>query len=69
MGVKGDSSAHELVKNSKVFSLSFLGTGQKNMAFAYFKHVEPEGDKMGGFAYESSPVNGCPIVSEAPGLG
>ena len=66
IGVKGDSGAHALVKSSKVFSLSFLGTGQRNIAFAYFKHVEPEGGKMGGFAYETSSVTGCPIVSDAP---
>jgi flavin reductase (DIM6/NTAB) family NADH-FMN oxidoreductase RutF len=55
-----------MVKNRKVFSLSFLGTGQKDMAFAYFKHVEPAGGKMGGHAYETGPVTGCPIVSDAP---
>ncbi len=66
VGVKGDASAHAMVKNSKVFTMSFLGTGQKGQAFAFFKHVEPEGGKMGGFAYETGPNTGCPIVSDAP---
>lgn len=66
VGVKRDSSAHALVKSGKVFSLSFLGTGQREIAFAYFKHVEPEGGKMGGFAYEIGPLTGCPIVTNAP---
>lgn len=66
VGLKGDSSAHAMVKNTKVFTMSFLGTGQKGHAFAFFKHVEPEGSKMGGFAYETGPTTGCPIVSDAP---
>jgi flavin reductase (DIM6/NTAB) family NADH-FMN oxidoreductase RutF len=55
-----------MVKNSKAFTLSFLGTGQKGQAFAFFKHVEPEGGKMGGFAYETGPNTGSPILSDAP---
>jgi hypothetical protein len=51
VGVKGDSGAHGMVKNGKVFTLSFLGTGQKDQAFAFFKHVEPEGGKLGVYAY------------------
>lgn len=66
VGVKGDSSAHGMVKNSKQFTMSFLGAGQKGQAFAFFKHVEPEGGKMGGFAYTTGPNTGCPIISDAP---
>jgi flavin reductase (DIM6/NTAB) family NADH-FMN oxidoreductase RutF len=66
VGLKGDSGAHAMVKSRKTFSLSFLGTGQKDLAFAYFRHVEPQGGKMGGFAYETGPATGCPIVSDAP---
>lgn len=66
VGVKTDSSLHQLIKDSGVFSVSFLGTGQKGHAFAFFKHVEPEDGKMGGFAYETGPETGCPIVSDAP---
>lgn len=66
VGVKRESTAHALIKNRKAFSLSFLGTGQRDIAFAYFKHVEPEGGKMGPFAYEMGPGTGCPIVSQAP---
>ena len=66
VGVKGDSGAHSMVKNGKVFTMSFLGTGQKDQAFAFFKHVEPEGGKLGGFAYETGANTGCPILSDAP---
>jgi flavin reductase (DIM6/NTAB) family NADH-FMN oxidoreductase RutF len=66
VGVKGDSGAHGMVKNGKVFTISFLGTGQKDHAFAFFKHVEPEGGKLAGYAYETGANTGCPILSDAP---
>lgn len=66
VGVKGDASAHGMIKNSKTFTLSFLGTGQKGQAFAFFKHVEPADGKIGGFAYETAPTTGAPILSDAP---
>ena len=35
IGVKTDSTAHELVKQSKKFTLSMLGTGQKDLAWHF----------------------------------
>lgn len=66
IGVKTDSTAHELVKQSRKFALSFLGTGQKDMGFAFFKHVDPKDGKFGNYAYKDGN-NGCPIIGDAPG--
>lgn len=66
VGLKEGSGAHAMVKASRTFALSFLGTGQKAHAFAFFKHVEPQGATMGGFAFERGPHTGCPVVSDAP---
>ncbi|HVN89455.1 MAG TPA: flavin reductase family protein [Candidatus Binataceae bacterium] len=68
VGVKADSTAHELVKQSKKFTLSFLGTGQKDLGFAFFKHVEPKDGKYGNYAYRDGN-NGCPIIVDAPAAG
>ncbi len=65
VGIKGDSGAHAMVKESKVFALSMLGTGQKAIATSFFKHVEPVDGKFGNFAFESG-ANGAPIISDAP---
>lgn len=65
VGVKNDSGAHAMIKESKKFALSILGPGQKNIAGAYFRHVEPKDGKFGDFAYETGQ-NGTPIVSDAP---
>ena len=66
MGVKNDSGAFAMLKASRVFSLSMLKSGQKDMAYAFFKHVDPEGSTIGGFAY-STAENGCPTLDDAAG--
>jgi flavin reductase (DIM6/NTAB) family NADH-FMN oxidoreductase RutF len=65
VGIKKDSGSHAMVKDSKAFSLSMLGSGQKGIAGAFFRHVEPKDGKFGDFAYETGK-NGAPIVSDAP---
>lgn len=65
IGIKKDSGTHALVKDSGKFSLSVLGTGQKAIAAAFFRHVEPKEGKFGNYAYEAGET-GLPIVSEAP---
>ena len=65
VGVKKDSSVHAMVKNSGKFALSALASGQKAIAGAYFKHVEPKDGKFGDYAFEAG-ANGAPIVSDAP---
>jgi len=66
MGVKNDSGALAMLKASRTFSLSMLKSGQKDMAYAFFKHVEPEGGAIGGFPFAPAE-NGCPIFPDAAG--
>ncbi len=65
VGVKKDSSVHQLLKDSGKFTISFLESGQKKMATSFFKHVEPQNGKFADCAFESGN-NGCPIMSDAP---
>jgi flavin reductase (DIM6/NTAB) family NADH-FMN oxidoreductase RutF len=65
VGIKKDSGSHALVKDSKAFALSMLGSGQKGIAGAFFRHVEPKDGKFGDYAYVTGK-NGAPIVSDAP---
>ncbi len=65
VGLKRDSSSHAMVKESKVFTLSILATGQKAIAGAFFRHVEPKDGKFGDYAFEAGR-NGAPIISDAP---
>lgn len=65
MGVKKDSRLYSMVKASGTFSLSFLESGQKDLAFAYFRPVKVEGNQISGHAYETHET-GAPVLTEAP---
>ena len=65
VGVKADSGAHELVKKAGAFALNILGKGQQGPAFAFFKPVEKDGDKINGEAYTSGST-GAPILRSVP---
>ncbi len=64
LGVKADSGAHALIKESRVFALNVLEKGQQEVATAFFKHTEREGDRIGGQSFEMSP-HGAPLLLEA----
>ncbi|MCK9519377.1 MAG: flavin reductase family protein [Dehalococcoidia bacterium] len=65
VGVKGGTETYDLVKATGKFAISVLGTGQRDIAFAYFKHVEPEGNKLAGYEFETK-TTGAPIIVDAP---
>ena len=65
VGVKADSGAHELVKKAGAFALNILGKGQQGPAFAFFKPVEKDGDKINGEVY-SAGSTGAPVLHSAP---
>ena len=46
VGIKKDSGSHAMVKDSKKFALSMLAAGQKPIAGAFFRHVEPKDGKL-----------------------
>jgi flavin reductase (DIM6/NTAB) family NADH-FMN oxidoreductase RutF len=64
VGVKADSSAHQVIKASGAFALSVLGKGQQDQAFAFFKSVEREGDRIGGQPFRIG-TTGSPILESA----
>ncbi len=64
IGVKKDSKPFGILKAGGKFALSFLESGQRDLAFAFFKSVEPADGKFGSYAYETAQT-GCPIISDA----
>jgi flavin reductase (DIM6/NTAB) family NADH-FMN oxidoreductase RutF len=64
VGVKADSAAHAIVKDSRAFALNVLGKGQKDLAFAFFKALERDGDSIGGEAFTIGS-SGSPILANA----
>jgi len=64
MGVKKDSHLYDVLKRTGSFALSFLATGQKDAAFAFFKPSKMEGQTINGLAFEVHET-GAPVISSA----
>jgi flavin reductase (DIM6/NTAB) family NADH-FMN oxidoreductase RutF len=65
VGVKADSGAHAIIKDSRVFALNILGQDQKGQAFTFFKPLEREGNSIGGEPFRKGSL-GAPILEKAP---
>ena len=65
VGVKADSGAHDIIKESGSFALNVLGKGQQGQAFTFFKSLEREGDTIGGEAFAAG-ATGAPVLANAP---
>ncbi|HYB42782.1 MAG TPA: flavin reductase family protein [Candidatus Methylomirabilis sp.] len=65
VGVKVDSHAHTLIKESGTFALNVLGKGQQGLAFTFFKPATREGSKISGEPYRAG-ATGSPILTNAP---
>jgi flavin reductase (DIM6/NTAB) family NADH-FMN oxidoreductase RutF len=65
MGVKKDSRLYGQLMSTKQFTLSFLESGQKDIAFTFFKPVSVEGNIISGQQFETAQT-GAPIISAAP---
>ncbi|MFQ5934302.1 MAG: flavin reductase family protein, partial [Dehalococcoidia bacterium] len=65
IGVKADSGAHSIIKESGTFAVNVLGKGQQGLAFNFFKSHEREGDTVGGETFEKG-ATGAPLLLNAP---
>jgi flavin reductase (DIM6/NTAB) family NADH-FMN oxidoreductase RutF len=65
VGVKADSGAHAIIKETKTFALNILGKDQKGQAFTFFKTLEREGNSIGGEPFRKGTL-GAPIFENAP---
>ena len=65
LGVKTDSGAYQIIKNTKAFALNMLGKDQKGTAFAFFKPTKLEDGKLSGQVIHKG-TTGAPILDAAP---
>jgi flavin reductase (DIM6/NTAB) family NADH-FMN oxidoreductase RutF len=63
-GVKTDSGAYALLKNTKSFVLNMLGKDQKGLAFTFFKPAQLADGKISGQSFKKA-ANGSPILDAA----
>ena len=64
VGVKADSGAHAVIRESGSFALNVLGKNQQPLAFAFFKPAERDGNTIAGEAF-SSGKTGAPLLASA----
>src|SRR5260370_24914998 len=65
VGVKTDSHAHALIKESKAFALNVLGKGQTAMAFTFFKPATRDGQTLSGEPFRCG-ATGAPALERTP---
>ena len=65
VGVKVDSHAHAVIKESNAFALNVLGKGQQAMAYTFFKPAEKQGATISGEPYRAG-TTGSPILANTP---
>src|SRR5215472_12533352 len=65
VGVKTDSGAYSVVKETKTFALNMLGKDGKGVAFTFFKPTKLEDGKLSGQAIHKGST-GVPILDAAP---
>lgn len=65
--VRADSASNSMIRNSGVFALSVLETGQKDVAAKFFKPQAAVGGRLADVEYTTAPETGCPVLKE--GLG
>src|SRR5207253_8699400 len=63
-GVKTDSGAYSIIKNTKNFTLNMLGKDHKGLAFTFFKPAQLADGKLSGQAIHKG-ANGAPILDAA----
>lgn len=56
-----------MIKNSGVFSISFLETGQKDVAKTFFQPLHRVGNKFEDVEFYVGAETGCPIISNSLG--
>lgn len=56
-----------MIKSSGVFALSFLESGQKEVAQTFFQATQREGNTFSGIEFYAGEETGCPIISNSLG--
>ena len=65
VGLRNDTGIWHRVQAAGVFAVNVLGTGQKDLASTFLRHLEPEGNTIGGAAFHTG-VTGAPILDDVP---
>ncbi len=64
VAAKAGTRSQEQIAKSGVFSVNVAEAGKKEFATAFFRSVEPEGNRLGGYEFTLGET-GCPIFQDA----
>ncbi|MDJ0679059.1 MAG: flavin reductase family protein [Xenococcaceae cyanobacterium MO_167.B52] len=65
--VKQDSGSHAMIEKTKVFAISFLEEGQKELAKQFFQPKRRVGNKFEDVEFYEGAATGCPIIKDSLG--
>lgn len=65
LGIKVDSSLHNVISSSKKFAVNILSEDQKDVAAKFFKPTKVEEGRLNGMVYVLGET-GCPILVDTP---
>ena len=65
--VKQDSGSHQMLKNTGVFTISFLDNTQKDLAAKFFRPQSRVGNKFEDVEFYQGAETGCPIIADSLG--
>jgi flavin reductase (DIM6/NTAB) family NADH-FMN oxidoreductase RutF len=66
VGVKADSRLHALIEHSRSFAVNILAADQKDVASAFFRPSQVEGNRINGYPFEPGPETGAPLLLDLP---
>jgi flavin reductase (DIM6/NTAB) family NADH-FMN oxidoreductase RutF len=65
VGVRAESSGHQIIKDTQSFVLNVLGKGQQDLAFKFFKPASMEAGTIAGESFRTG-ATGAPILESTP---
>lgn len=65
--VKQGTGSHDMIEKTKVFAISFLEEGQKDLAAKFFQPKSRVGNKFEDVEFYEGEETGCPIIKDSLG--
>lgn len=62
VAVRRDSHIYVALREAGVFALNVVGEGDKGLASAFFKYVEPVGNSFREYSFEAGELTGAPLL-------
>ena len=65
-GIRRDGRVHAVIERAGGFAVNIVTAGLAQIASAFFRATEVDGDRINGYAFERGPSTGAPLLRELP---